>query len=68
MAALPGNVESVKLLLAAPGIDVNIADSYGRTPLYWAERSLSASRNWDSSFKPRLEECARLIRAAGGRK
>ncbi|MBR2145314.1 MAG: ankyrin repeat domain-containing protein, partial [Akkermansia sp.] len=37
-AAWDGHAEVVKLLLAAPGIDVNKANKYGSTPLYWAAR------------------------------
>jgi hypothetical protein len=43
----------VKLLLAAPGIDVNTAISNGLTPL-----KLALDKN--------NTECAELIRAAGG--
>ena len=35
-ACRQGDVETVKLLLAAEGIDVNQADNDGWTPLYWA--------------------------------
>ena len=45
----------VRLLLAAPGIDINKASSLGFTPLNWAE------------IKGHTE-CARLIREAGGRR
>ena len=31
-----GNTEVVELLLNNPGIDVNAADKWGQTPLYWA--------------------------------
>jgi len=42
-ASWDGHVEVVKLLLAAPGIDVNQADNgYGRTPLYSASRRNNA--------------------------
>ena len=38
-AALQGKTEVVKLLLAAPGINVNLADSYGKTPLILASQN-----------------------------
>ncbi|MDO5465188.1 MAG: ankyrin repeat domain-containing protein, partial [Akkermansia sp.] len=52
-AAMIGHTECVRLLLAAPGIDVNKADNSGWTPLHWA-----ASLN-DS-------ECVRILLAAPG--
>jgi len=33
-----GSTDVVELLLAVPGIDVNLADNEGQTPLYWASR------------------------------
>jgi len=35
-ASEEGDAEVVRVLLAAPGIDVNRADRYGNTPLIWA--------------------------------
>ena len=55
-AAYKGHVECVRLLLAAPGIDVNKADKnkkYGWTPLIWAV------------VKGHVE-CVRLLLAAPG--
>ena len=34
-----GHFEVVKLLLRAPGIDVNRANKDGRTPLHWASQN-----------------------------
>ena len=31
-----GHTEILELLLKTPGIDVNVGDNYGQTPLYWA--------------------------------
>ncbi len=57
LAAQENEVEIVKLLLAVPGINVNKANTLGDTLL---DTPLDAAAD-DS-------ECARLIRAAGGRK
>lgn len=53
LAAYEGHTECVRLLLAAPGIDVNKTDEQGYTPL-------------DSAIVH--PECAKLIRAAGGKR
>ena len=53
-AAKGGHVEIVKILLEQPTINVNAKDDYGRTAL-------------DRAVSNRHDECAELIRAAGGR-